>query len=311
MSRLGYIHMQLESAWLSLSMARFRSFLAGLGVTIGVAAVILVIGVGEGSRKKILDQIQSLGSNLLVINPGAASTGPAANARVNGVEYEVIGVLEPKGDFGWFHPDQLVLAPLRLAQRQILGIDYVHAITVKVFSGRAMQDARDEIVRVLRVKHRLNPVLGKDQLDFNVVSQTELIQAFNKVNRTFTSLLASIAVISLLVGGIGIMNIMLANLSERIGEIGIRKAVGARRTDILWQFMFESLTITTAGAGLGVLLGIAAAVMLENVSSWQTEIRAWSVLAGVGFASLVGLAFGIYPAWRASGLDPMEALRKE
>ena len=405
--RLSYFYMQLESAWLSLYTVRFRSLLAGLGITIGVAAVILVIAVGEGSRRKILDQIQSLGSNLLVVNPGSARAGSQNKAaylknedaeiirrklgksaiispevygqvsvsrasltrnatllgaqpdffrarnfypsqgrpfmegedqamrkvcllgselarqlfpamdpvdkmvRINGDEYLVVGVLEPKGDFGWFHPDQLVVVPLSLAQKQVLGIDHLHSITVGVFSSKEMQEVNEEITMILRGRHRLSPKLPKDQLDFNIISQTELIKAFNKVNRTFTSFLAGIAVISLLVGGIGIMNIMLANLSERVGEIGIRKAVGAKRTDILWQFLLESLTLTMAGAALGVILGVAISVLLDMTGQWQTELRAWSMLVAAGFAIMVGLIFGIYPAWRASGLDPIEALRKE
>ena len=405
--RFSYFYMQLESAWLSLYTVRFRSLLAGLGITIGVAAVILVIAVGEGSRRNILDQIQSLGSNLLVINPGSAKISPqnkttylknedaeiirrklgksavispevygsvqlsraglTRNAplmgvepdffrarnfypskgrpfmdgedkamrkvcllgselsrqlfpamdpidkmvRINSDEYLVIGVLEPKGDFGWFHPDQLVIVPLSLAQRQVLGIDHLHSITVRVFSSKEMQEVNEEITMILRGRHRLSPKLPKDQLDFNIISQTELIRAFNKVNRTFTSLLVGIAVISLLVGGIGIMNIMLANLSERVGEIGIRKAVGAKRTDILWQFLLESLTLTMAGAALGVILGVAMAVLIDLTGQWQTELRAWSMLVAAGFAIVVGLIFGIYPAWRASGLDPIAALRKE
>jgi len=409
MSRLSYLYMQLESAWLSLYTVRFRSLLAGLGITIGVAAVILVIAVGEGSRKKILDQIQSLGSNLLVVNPGPSKISPGITAsattlkladaealeqklgrkvivspevygqvlvakgnlarnaplmgvaadffrarnfypgqgrtfnqsedksmrkvcllgfglaselfprqqpvdkkvRIHGMEFQVIGVLEPKGDFGWFHPDQLVLVPLRVAQRQILGIDYLNSIVVKVLSREQMQELSEDIVRILRAQHRLSPRLSKDWLDFNIISQSELIKAFNKVNRTFTSLLVSIAVISLLVGGIGIMNIMLANLSERTGEIGIRKAVGATRVDILEQFLFEALTLTMTGAGMGILLGFGVSALLDKLSPWQTLISGWSVLVAAGFAAAVGLIFGIYPAWRASGLDPIEALRRE
>ena len=228
--------------------------------------------------------------------------------RIRGVSFTVIGVLAEKGAAGFSNPDESLYIPLGTAQLRVMGTDSLRSIGVQAVDEAAMQDAMLEIDRVLRREHRIAP--GADA-DFNVRDQATLLSTVQETTRTFTYLLAGIAAISLLVGGIGIMNIMLVSVTERTREIGLRKALGARRRDILLQFLTEALVLCLAGGALGLGLGAASSVLLHRLVGWQMAVSPQAVLVAFGFAAAVGVFFGLWPARRAAGLEPIEALRYE
>jgi putative ABC transport system permease protein len=228
--------------------------------------------------------------------------------RIRGIPFEVIGVLEEKGQQGWQNPDETIYIPLASAQFRVFGTEFVRAISVQVINERSMDQALAEIDRVLRREHRIRP--GQPS-DFNVRDQTSLLSTFQETTRTFTFLLAGIAAISLLVGGIGIMNIMLVSVTERTREIGIRKALGATRRDILMQFLLESLTLCIVGGALGCAAGIGGAYLVQNMAGWNVSISPAAVGLAFGFAAAVGIFFGMWPARRAALLDPIVSLRYE
>ena len=189
-----------------------------------------------------------------------------------------------------------------------MGITYVNWIVVSAASESRVNEAVQQITELLRQRHRIHP---GDNDDFFIRTQLEASNTAEETSRVMTLLLASIAAVSLLVGGIGIMNIMLVSVTERTREIGIRRALGARRRDILLQFLLEAAFLSLAGGALGVGLGLAASAMISSIARWPTMIEPGAVVLAFGFASGVGLFFGFYPAKRASGLDPIEALRYE
>jgi putative ABC transport system permease protein len=228
--------------------------------------------------------------------------------RIRGIPFEVIGVLEEKGSQGWQNPDESVYIPLATAQFRVFGTQFVRAISVQVISERAMDPALAEIDQVLRREHRIRP--GQPS-DFNVRDQTSLLSTFQETTRTFTFLLAGIAAISLLVGGIGIMNIMLVSVTERTREIGIRKALGARRRDILMQFLLESLSLCIVGGALGCAAGVGGAYVVQNMAGWNISISPMAVGLAFAFSAAVGIFFGMWPARRAALLDPIVSLRYE
>jgi putative ABC transport system permease protein len=228
--------------------------------------------------------------------------------RIRGVPFEVIGVLEEKGSQGWQNPDESIYIPLATAQFRVFGTEFVRAISVQVISERAMDPALAEIDQVLRREHRIRP--GQPS-DFNVRDQTSLLSTFQETTRTFTFLLAGIAAISLLVGGIGIMNIMLVSVTERTREIGIRKALGARRRDILMQFLLESLSLCIVGGALGCAAGVGGAYIVQNMAGWNISISPMAVGLAFAFSAAVGIFFGMWPARRAALLDPIVSLRYE
>ncbi len=228
--------------------------------------------------------------------------------RIRGIPFEVIGVLREKGEAGWQNPDEGIYIPLATAQFRVFGTDWVRSISVQAVSEREMDDAMAVIDQVLRREHRIRP---GEAADFNVRNQASLMETFQETTKTFSFLLAGIALVSLVVGGIGIMNIMLVSVTERTREIGIRKALGARPRDILLQFLIEALVLCLAGGILGLALGTGGAYALQRMADWNTAVSTGAVGLAIGFSACVGLFFGLWPARRAARLDPIVALRYE
>ncbi len=228
--------------------------------------------------------------------------------RISGQTFTVIGVLETKGQSGYGNPDDQIIVPLSTAQRRLFGIDYLSQMSVKVAHGEAMNVAIVEIERILRRQHRLR----EDQdNDFTIRNQADIISTFQETQETFTLLLAGIAAVSLVVGGIGIMNVMLISVTERTHEIGIRKAVGARRRDIMWQFLIESVVVSVIGGCIGIGGGVLASYLITTYGQWMLVISGVAIVLSFLFDTLVGVFFGVYPAWKAAMSDVIDALRYE
>jgi putative ABC transport system permease protein len=229
--------------------------------------------------------------------------------RIKDIPFRVVGVLAFKGGQGMGgNQDDVALVPLTTAQRKLIGITYVNSISLSAVSESAVNEASTQITDLLRQRHRIRP--GADA-DFFIYTQLDIANSAEATSKVMTMLLASIAAVSLLVGGIGIMNIMLVSVTERTREIGIRRAIGARRRDILLQFLVEASFLALAGGALGVLLGVGSATVITQIARWPTLIQPGAVALAFGFASMVGVFFGFYPARRASRLDPVDALRYE
>jgi putative ABC transport system permease protein len=404
--------MLLEEAALALNANRLRSALTMLGVVIGVASVILMLAIGEGSRLKVAQTIGSLGSNLLIVQSGSASVGgfrgvagglptltladaeavaelssvaavapvhsvpvqavagaanksttatgttpayfavnnmevshgrafhhgelrTAANVAVIGTTimrslfgtenatlvlgqtlrlqrqtFQVIGVLKEKGQgFGGGDQDDVVLLPVTTAQRKLSGTVFPGSVQILMLQSAKPEEkgyTTEEVTRLLRQRHRIRP--GADD-DFNVRDVSQLTETLKLTASILSLLLGSIAFISLLVGGIGIMNIMLVSVTERTREIGVRLAVGARRGVIQSQFLLESMLLSMAGAVIGLLLGLGAGWAVERTGALTPVFSTSSILLSMGVAILVGVGFGWWPARRAAQMEPVEALR--
>jgi len=409
------------SVWQSVRIAgralrvnKLRSALTMLGIIFGVAAVIAMVGVGAGAQARVAEQIQSLGSNLIIVLSGSsnasgvrlgtgsqlsiteddataiarevASVQAAAPSvrggaqvvygslnwstqiqgvtpsyfeardwpvdegrpilqedvdgatkvallgqttalnlfgesdpmgqiiRIKKVPFAVIGVLSRKGQNSWGQDqDDLILVPLTTAKKKVLGVSQANAravsvISVKVRPGGDMTEAEDQIRVLLRQRHRLQPFQDDD---FWLRNLSEILQTQEDSSRVMTYLLAAIASVSLLVGGIGIMNIMLVSVTERTREIGLRMAVGARRQHILLQFLIEAVTLSLIGGIIGIALGLGGSRAISYFAEWRTLVNPESIVIAFGFAAGIGIFFGFYPARKASRLDPIEALRYE
>jgi putative ABC transport system permease protein len=398
----------------SLRVNKLRSALTMLGIIIGVGAVIAMVAVGAGASARVAEQIQSLGSNLIIVFPGSVTASgirmgagsqqriteddalaiareiPAVQVaapsvrgttqvvygnlnwstmvqgvtadyneardwtvvsgrglgpedveratkvaligqttalnlfgdtdpvgeiiRIKKVPFTVVGVLDRKGQNSWGQDqDDVVLVPISTAKNKVLGRNTanpraVGAISVKIWPGEDMAGAEGQLRDLLRQRHRLQP--GQDD-DFTVRNLSEVLQTQEESSRVMTSLLAAIASVSLLIGGIGIMNIMLVSVTERTREIGLRMAVGARARDILSQFLVEAVTLALIGGLIGIAIGLGGAEALTAYFRWRTEIAPQAIALAFGFAAVVGVTFGFYPALRAARLDPIEALRYE
>ncbi len=222
--------------------------------------------------------------------------------------FEVVGVLEPKGGSGWFNQDEQIFVPVYTAQFRLMGTDRIGSFNATVLDGATTTLAMAQIEAIMRREHRLR--VGEEN-DFWVMDRAELMGTRQETTRTFTYLLAGIALVSLLVGGIGIMNIMLVSVTERTKEIGIRMALGATRGAVLTQFLLEALTLCLVGGLIGIALGIGASQLLSSLANWNTSVSGAAVAMAVVFSLSIGLFFGIWPARRAASLDPIEALRWE
>ena len=388
----------LRLALSRLRTSRLRAALTMLGVVIGVASVVGLVGVGQGTTANITNRLASLGTNLLTISPTGSSTAKpltlddaAAVAKVDGVAavapevqtsatvivgarsvttsligtsadyatvraydvwqgsfltvptvdaglrvvvlgataasdlgldatslgstisidglpFRVIGILQPKGGSGFQNPDDEVLVPLAAVHKYFVGGDTVRTIGVSVASNDQMTDVTNAITALLRDRHEL---AATDTADFSVFNQTQLLDAASSISGTLTLLLGGIASISLVVGGIGIMNIMLVSVRERTREIGIRKAVGARGRDILAQFLIEALTLSLLGGLIGIAVGLGVSALIGQLAGWGFQFNPSTVAAAVLFSLAVGVVFGVWPARQAARLDPINALRYE
>lgn len=397
----------LKESLNSLKANKLRTGLTMLGIIIGVASVIAMISLGEGSKLSIQRSIESLGSNNLIIFPGivqpgrgfvASGRGSAevlkmrdveeikkienivaispevqrrfqvvsdvgnninstvlgvtpnffiirnmliaegeqisdenvrslskvavlgSNAkkdlfgdvdpvgrkiRINNLTFRVIGVMQPKGATGFISYDDFILVPLSVMQKQLAGTEYFNAITVKVDSKENIEKVREEIERRLTELHKVS------EPDFSIFSQEDILNTLTSVINTFTIFLSSIAGISLIVGGIGIMNMMLTSVTERTREIGLRKAIGAKNRDILNQILLESIFITLIGGAIGIILGLLVTFIVGRIANITIFISIKAILISVFVSTIVGIIFGYYPAKKASNLDPIEALRYE
>jgi putative ABC transport system permease protein len=409
------------TAWQSIRIAvsalrvnKLRSVLTMLGIIIGVGAVIAMVAVGAGAQARVAEQIQSLGSNLIIVLSGSINTGgirmgqgsqltiteedaaairretsavqvaaPVSRGsaqvvygnlnwytsiqgvtpdyleardwglvdgrpitseendgaakvaligqttaqnlfgdsdplgqiiRIKKVPFTIVGLLERKGQNTWGQDqDDVILIPLSTAKKKVLGVSQANArsvgsISVKVRAGEDMREAQEQIQALLRQRHKLQP--SQDD-DFTLRNLAEVLQTQEDSTRVMTYLLAAIASISLLVGGIGIMNIMLVSVTERTREIGLRMAVGARGRDILSQFLVEAVTLSLIGGVIGIVLGLGSSGAISYYFEWRTLVPPESIALAFVFAGSVGVFFGFYPARKAARLDPIEALRYE
>jgi len=387
---------------------KLRAMLTMLGIIIGVGAVIAMVSIGMGVQDKISTSIAGLGSNLLVVTPGAAKTGGSRQAagssitltekdalaisqevsgvnlvapdvsrgyqvvfgnqnwttsvqgttpdimgvrnynleegeffttqdgetrarvavlgktvadslfnggspigqtiRINNAPFRVLGVLAAKGESMGGNQDDTVIIPLKTAQERLMGINYVQHINIQATGTDVINQAQEDVTALLRTRHRLT---GTTPDDFSVRNMVAVMDTADQTTGMITALLGVVAGLSLLVGGIGIMNIMLVSVTERTREIGIRKALGARYNNILMQFLIEAVVISVAGGLLGIALGIGASYAVSSIAGWKTIISSWAIVAAFGFSVMIGLFFGIYPARKAALLDPIDALRYE
>lgn len=394
----------------ALANNKMRAFLTMLGIIIGVASVITMLAIGQGSKKSIQDQISEMGSNMIMIQPGAerrggvrmdpsamqtlklddyttlrnenkflsaispnvSSSGQFINGannypssingvnrdyleirqltvesgdmftdedivssakvciigktivdnlfpdgsdpvgqviRFNKIPFQVVGVLKPKG-YNSMGQDQdaVVLAPYTTIMKRVLAITYLQGIYASALTEDITEIAIDDVESLLRENHRLKE---GDENDFTIRSQQELSTMLSSTTDLMTTLLACIAGISLIVGGIGIMNIMYVSVTERTREIGLRMSVGARGVDILSQFLIEAILISITGGIIGVFIGVGASFVVKAILNWPIAIQMWSVLLSFAVCTVTGVFFGWYPAQKAANLDPIDAIRYE
>jgi len=228
--------------------------------------------------------------------------------KIRGVNFLVTGIMETKGQTSWWDPDDQVFIPITTSQKRLFKQDYIDDIYIQVEGNEFINEVKESIEKLLSERHRIPEGV---EADFNIRDYTEFITALEETGRTFTILLGGIAAVSLLVGGIGVMNIMIVSVTERTREIGIRMAVGARRKDILRQFLIEALVITILGGLLGIVVGCLISFGVSYFGAWNTIITSFSILLAFSFSVFVGIAFGLYPARKAAFMDPIEALRYE
>jgi len=240
---------------------------------------------------------------------GSVDTGIIGkNIKVNNVPFQVIGITESQGSSGFMNNDDMIYIPITTAQARLIGDKSVRQIFVQAESEEVMESAQTEITSLLRTSHEL---ALDDEDDFSISNQSDVMETMESVTQTLTMLLGGIAGISLLVGGIGIMNIMLVSVTERTREIGIRKAIGARERDILWQFLIEAVILSVLGGIIGILLGWGGSLLIAKIAGMTTAVSIKAIIIAFGFSALIGIVFGVFPAKKAASLNPIEALRYE
>ena len=237
---------------------------------------------------------------------GAAMIGQTILIR--GIPFEIVGIMSRKGSQGFSNPDDDIYIPLATAQYRVFGTDRIRSMSIQVADGVPVEVGMVDLERVLRAEHKIRP--GEEN-DFRIRNPQDILATQQEATQVFTMLLASLAAVSLLVGGIGIMNIMLVSVTERTREIGVRKALGATRGNIMLQFLIEALVLCLLGGILGIALGTGAAILLAKVAQWNTLISPAAIIVAFGFSAFIGLFFGLWPARRAASLDPIVALRYE
>ena len=230
------------------------------------------------------------------------------NIRINKVIFRVIGIVKTKGDMGWRNPDDGIYIPITTAQKRLFGVDHIDSISIQASSQKVMDNVEEVTEKALRRQHKLS---ANKESDFNIRNSAEWMEAMEETNKTFSWLLGGTAFVSLLVGGIGIMNIMLVSVTERTREIGLRKALGAKRRDILLQFLIESVALSLVGGAIGITLGIVGSRVISSSAGWNTIVSPESIVLASFFAAAVGISFGVFPARKAARLNPIEALRYE
>lgn len=253
-------------------------------------------------------RVAVVGPEVVSVLFGEGSDPVGQTLRINGISLRIIGVTASKGGSGFMNLDDMVFVPLTTAPKLLFGLNHVTSISVAARSKEVMEQARNEVGYLLLYRHKLtNPA----QADFTIRSQEDILTAASQVSGTFTVLLGGIAMISLLVGGIGIMNIMLVTVVERTREIGLRKSLGARKKDIIAQFLIESSILTVVGGVLGIAAGISTAAVTSKLMNLPFSLSLSVVLLALGVSCGVGMIFGLYPAKKAADLSPIEALRFE
>ena len=228
--------------------------------------------------------------------------------KIKNVGFHVVGVMKEKGASGWRNPDDQVFIPYSTAMKRVFGADYLSSISVQANNDKLIEAAETELIELIRKQHEI-PV--NKEPDFHIRNQAEFMETLEESSQTFTNMILGIAVVSLVVGGIGIMNIMLVSVTERTKEIGLRKAVGAQRIDILAQFLVESTTLAVVGGILGIGVGIVGAEGVPSIWGWRTEVSVMYAIVSFVVSAFVGVFFGAYPAWKAAKLHPIDALRHE
>jgi putative ABC transport system permease protein len=286
--------------------------------TVSAYAEVHKISVSEGSfisdvQNQNASRVAVLGANAatdLFGDPAEGGTDPVGQTiRIKNLRFTVIGVAASKGGTGFNSPDDAIYVPLTAGQRFLAGqTSYLSSIGIEASSQSAMSQVQTDITDLLLTRHKIT---DSSSADFSVINQTDIAATASSTAHTLTLLLAAVAGISLLVGGIGIINMMLTTVTERTREIGLRKAIGARRRDVSVQFLLEAVVLTFLGGFLGTILGWLISIALRRFAGMQTQVTVLSVVLAFGVSALIGIVFGFYPARRASGLNPIEALRYE
>jgi len=263
----------------------------------------------------ITDQNDKSLSKVAVLGPttrddlfGENASAVGQTIRINGMQFKVIGVTKAKGGSGFGSQDDMIFIPLSSAQKFLAGDEYLSTISVQVVDSDSMTTVQTDVTNLLLERHKIS---NSDDADFSIMNQNDIVQTASSVTSIFTILLASVAGISLVVGGIGIMNMMLTTVTERTREIGLRKAIGAKNKDINKQFLIEAIALTATGGIIGMILGIGISFGVNLTGLLQTKVSVGSILLAFGVSTLIGIVFGYYPARRASKLNPIEALRYE